>query len=508
MSQVYLNKTKGKLYVLFVDFLNAFPSIRHDLLWRKLLVCGLSLKFIKICKSIYDNATIAVRSSQGVTDAVEVTEGVLQGETLSPLLFSLFLSDFESYFRERGVEGVSVDHRSDIFCKAYADDLAIFAINPSDLKKKIKHLEQYCKNNGLSVNKQKTKIMIFHKGRLQEKYNTFYYEKEQIEIVKTFCYLGVDFSASGLFHAQLEKAKKSVKIALNSIMSLLHGTRVSDWNVKEKLIDSLVTSGLLYGIEIWGIRYSSEIDSIQTSIYKRLLNLQAYCPNYAVRREVGVPPLSCAVIKRIIGWVEKLNGMNNDRFPKICFDCLVNMSVKNSLVDRYNWFSRLTGIIRSVDSSISLSIHVIVNQKKEVIEKYTRRCGLEDERRVRYSSSLEVYPSLALEPGRQIYLNFKLPFDKIRAIAQCRLASNIVDKIAMGNKKLKYNPNENCDLCYQPKLASLYHTLVECTCFKDLRKDLFLNNMTALDVLNVKNKESANKLYLFVLELMERTKLL
>ena len=52
------------------------------------------------------------------------------GESLSPTLFSLLLSDLEVFLRERGCRGISVNHRTDIMILAYADDLVIFAESP------------------------------------------------------------------------------------------------------------------------------------------------------------------------------------------------------------------------------------------------------------------------------------------------------------------------------------------------------------------------------------------
>lgn len=128
-----------------------------------------------------------------------------------------------------------------------------------------------------------------------------------------------------------------------------------------------------------------------------------------------------------------------------------------------------------------------------------------DRERVRESRSLQVYPSLTLESGRQPYLNFKTQFYKTRAMTQCRLASNITGKIIIGNKRFSYNPNGNCEICYRPGLASLYHFLVECPMLSKATTSLFVqpdnsveSMMRALNLLNAKNKKSVNNLYKFL----------
>lgn len=96
--QIKLSQPKRNLYAFVIDFVRAFDSIKHSLLWKKLFKIGVSGKFIRLCQSLYNRANISVRCQSGVSEKVDVTEGVLQGEILSPLFFALFLSDIEEFF--------------------------------------------------------------------------------------------------------------------------------------------------------------------------------------------------------------------------------------------------------------------------------------------------------------------------------------------------------------------------------------------------------------------------
>ena len=68
----------------------------------------------------------------------------------------------------------------------------------SDLQNQLDKFSLYCNNWKMKVNTDKTKIMIFSKGRLPVNLN-FKYNGVDIEIVKDFNYLGVVFSRSGAF---------------------------------------------------------------------------------------------------------------------------------------------------------------------------------------------------------------------------------------------------------------------------------------------------------------------
>jgi hypothetical protein len=65
----------------------------------------------------------------------------------------------------------------------------------------------HCKRWQLTINTKKTKIMVFSKsGRVGTKLK-FYLNGLEIEIVKSYCYLGINFSPNGTF-----------KLALNSLV--------------------------------------------------------------------------------------------------------------------------------------------------------------------------------------------------------------------------------------------------------------------------------------------------
>ena len=124
------------MFVAFVDFKSAFDTINHNLLWQKLYNSGISAKLIRIFKSLYSNATMKLKSNNYFTKTYEIVEGVLQGESLSPLLFSIFIADMESYFYSLGLNGINVDNYISVLLLFFADDLVILADSKIDLNRK------------------------------------------------------------------------------------------------------------------------------------------------------------------------------------------------------------------------------------------------------------------------------------------------------------------------------------------------------------------------------------
>ena len=80
----------------------------------------------------------------------------------------------------------------------YADDTVLISESAEDLQVFLNAFEQYCTKWKLTVNVDKTKVVIFSKDRLSTKYN-FYFQYVPLDIVKEYKYLGIFLSKSGSF---------------------------------------------------------------------------------------------------------------------------------------------------------------------------------------------------------------------------------------------------------------------------------------------------------------------
>ncbi len=101
MVQKYLSKQGGRFYCLFVDFSKAFDRIRHDKLWESLILKGIGGKYLRALQSMYSNLSACVKTTCGLTAYFPCQIGTRQGCVSSPLLFSIFINDLSTLFRER-----------------------------------------------------------------------------------------------------------------------------------------------------------------------------------------------------------------------------------------------------------------------------------------------------------------------------------------------------------------------------------------------------------------------
>ena len=105
---------------------------------------GISYRFLQICQQLYKNASLIVKTIDGLASEVSVTKGVLQGEKLSSTLFNIYISDFGKFFEDQGQYGVSLNSKNEILDLDYADDIAILANSYANLQTKLKTLQNYC----------------------------------------------------------------------------------------------------------------------------------------------------------------------------------------------------------------------------------------------------------------------------------------------------------------------------------------------------------------------------
>ena len=145
MIDLFLFRQK-KLYVCFVDVKKAFDNVNRLKSWQKLISCNITGKILTIIKNMYNKAKSCVSTNGTEFTNFPCQIGVRQGENLSPLLFSIYLSDLESFLSSKynGLESLQNmgsefinDNAIATYLKLhlllYADDTVLLAVSSDDL---------------------------------------------------------------------------------------------------------------------------------------------------------------------------------------------------------------------------------------------------------------------------------------------------------------------------------------------------------------------------------------
>ena len=116
----------------------AFDTIDHKGLWAKLQKLGVSSKIISTMEAIYKIAKAKVRTNYDISESFPILKGVLQGETVSPILWNLYLEDLIPKLYASNTIPISLKD-ANLHALLYADDIVILAYTEGELQKKDKH---------------------------------------------------------------------------------------------------------------------------------------------------------------------------------------------------------------------------------------------------------------------------------------------------------------------------------------------------------------------------------
>ncbi len=127
---------KQDTFCSFVDFQKAFDYVDHNFLLHKLLLNGIDGCVYNIVKAIYSAPESCVLVNDRMTDWFPVKSGVRQGDSLSPILFALFINDLASDLNKARL-GVDIGDDKKLAILMYADDVVIISGNHADAQKQL-----------------------------------------------------------------------------------------------------------------------------------------------------------------------------------------------------------------------------------------------------------------------------------------------------------------------------------------------------------------------------------
>ena len=494
-----------QLFCSFIDFSKAFDYVVRDVLWFKFLQFGVRGKMLDIIVSMYKNVKSQVKINNKLSESFSCMTGVRQGECLSPFLFAIYLNDIEQEYITKGADGVDTGFLK-LFLLLYADDIVIFSEKPEGLQNGLNILYDYCQRWRLTVNPNKSKIMIFRKGGRLPHNLQFYYGDTVLEITNRYTYLGIVFTTGGSFSeaqstlsGQAQKAIFVLNKYINKFVS------VSPSHVLD-LFDKLISPVLCYASEVWGFAKANNIERTHLQFCKRLLSVKQCTQNDFVYGELGRCSLQNRRYFSIIKYWLKIIHCQNTKYVKIVYDMLVNDF--NTRPNKVSWVKLLHDLLGELgflkawieqnvgDERIFLSL-VKQRLKDTFIQNWNAR--LNDSSRARFYRNLNNFEY-------KTYLD-NVTTEKIRyAFTRLRLSSHRLEVETGRWHKPNAIPLENrvCSTCRE--LEDEYHFMLECSRYHDLRVSLIPNyyrtrpNMFKLIELfstNSKRKQRNISLYIF-----------
>ena len=278
---------------------------------------------------MYSTAKSCVRLGTNLSDFFQCSVGVRQGENLSPLLFTLFLNDFELHLSKsyKGLQLLSsklsetlsnddVEYFVKIFTLLYADDTVILAESPEQLQKALDAAHDYCESWGLTVNTSKTKVMVFSRGRVRNK-PIIKFGESTLEVVNEYVYLGTTFSSNGSMKSAVQKQIAQANRAMFKLRTIAVSLNLPV-KTQCELYDRIVVPVLIYGCEVWGTKHIDKIEIFHRRFMKQLLKLPRSTAKCMLYGELGRFSHEGIITKRMISyWLRLKQGACNSIAHKL-----------------------------------------------------------------------------------------------------------------------------------------------------------------------------------------------
>jgi hypothetical protein len=263
---------------------------------------------------------------------------------LSPLLFSMYVDPLkEEPLTEDATNEIDGDFLSPagvaVPCLLFADDLVLLSSTRAGLQAMLGTLERFSRRTGLTVNRGKTKVVVFgaQLQRARQK-GAFYIDGGAIETMGSYRYLGVEVSCSGRWTPAVQALSTAGLRATHALRQRCTEIPLYDPGLRAGLCDGLVRPILLHGAEIWGAtrqiglttfenQERDPTEQVHRSFFKSLLGVRASTSGVSILGEFGRFPLFVDRVKAISLYYNRLLRLRDSgRLVSLAFEDSVRLA--------------------------------------------------------------------------------------------------------------------------------------------------------------------------------------
>ena len=313
-----------KLYTVFLDLKAAYDSVRRTRMWDHLENIKAPLYLRQAIIAMYEGGVYVLVDGDKVSDEVAPNKGLKQGCPLSPLLYTLYTNDMDNFLDTSELGAHTAKEDTKVSHCDYADDTAITANTAAHLQRQLNRFHDYANYKELTVNTDKTKVMVFFSAD-STRLPPFFYNGTELEVVKEFKYLGVLLKRDGKMTAASEQMARTFIGAIARVRKA--GTELGIWNRKHAMLWFFqvfaLTAGL-YGCQIWATALLSYMTSSKTtshiyhtSFLKSLLGVKRATQTHCILRETGQMPLYFYWFRCVMRFWNCLQTTNNTLLSRI-----------------------------------------------------------------------------------------------------------------------------------------------------------------------------------------------
>jgi ribonuclease HI len=314
-------RKKTMLACLF-DVRRAYDSVWHHRLLQRIQEVGIHGRMFNFVNSFINNRCIRVNCEGAISDTRVLHMGVPQGSVVAPLLFNIITSKVASCKQE------------DCDIMAYADDVAIIhetkirrMVNLTKdntslvrskmlFQKQINAVTDFMNTNGFTLAPNKTQLIVITTANYNVNHPMLKFKVNDTVVhpQKEVTYLGVTFSDRGTWNSHIKGRVSQASKALGIIKAMSRIPWAAKSDLLVTLVQTLVRSRLLYGIEAFfstSEHQISKLVAVECQALKIALGVPKCTANHLVYREAGLLPFEEEIKRRCANYLTRCLTVEN-----------------------------------------------------------------------------------------------------------------------------------------------------------------------------------------------------
>jgi hypothetical protein len=281
-----LLKNNKNLHTCFMDLEAAYDTVNRDILYMKLFRnYNVDVNTIYRIQSLFENVTSRLLLKGESSAPIKNERGLLQGSSLSPILFNFFINDLLGNLQMRH-PGIFIDPLS-VNSLGFADDLCVISKTKLGLQKILDDCAHWSDRNGLRFSP--AKCVLLQKDTRLTLYN------QPLLSAKSAKYLGIYFKRNGIdTSATLKERCGKGKQISNLLASVgMHGMGFSQ-QASAKLYKQFVRPTIEYGFQVMTLNTTQRksIDMAQSASFRRIFSAPRSTSKNAMHKLLQILPLS------------------------------------------------------------------------------------------------------------------------------------------------------------------------------------------------------------------------
>jgi len=519
-----LVQDEAPLFCCFVDFRKAYDMVRRDKLMERLAQLGVHGNMLQAIVQMYWSVPLVPKVAGCLGPSIDSTCGVKQGDPLSPLLFGLFIDEFEAWLKARlPTVGVKMGAKL-VQMLLYADDMVLVARTPEDLQLQLDLLHEFAVSKEMEVNVGKTEIVVFRKGNqpLLPQWQ-WQYHGASIKVSSEFRYLGIIFHETEGVKGAIQSLTTSARRAMWGMMARFRVARITDISMKLRMFSSLVLPIMEYCGEVWGPSliassrglshlWDNPLQKVITLFLRQLGNLRKSVSTAILHKEMCLAPVAKgwvrasialwgrlraaapgsllgAAVRESLALVQASNDARKRTWAGQYFSMMQNLFAGRDpsgevehFVDTWGYATATDELLPVPTNAVWVAWDNVVQDRWEELAGLNPRSALSDQVKLAtYGTWFATPPPPAGQEGeggfppdmpQYIKHTGGLSFESVKSLIRFRTGAHHL-AIETGRWKAPPVPRDErlCTMCSQSVIEDELHMLVECDAYTHIRQN-------------------------------------